>query len=202
MFHQRGSCLQSAVIAGAIFLALGVYFSITRPAPPVPAATEVAAIVPSATPTARPTATPEPTATSTPVPYASGGLGLSASELTARFGPRRPDVAPGFWRYGLYIVALLDDRAWYIERQYHAPVTVAEAQAEWQGLLPADATLVRTYQPEGRPETHVGLFFSPTLAGQLPSAAWPGGEPGNFTVHFNQYAQGVERMIIATGNNP
>ena len=43
MFHQRGSCLQSAVIAISIFLALGVYFSITRPAPPVPAATEVAA---------------------------------------------------------------------------------------------------------------------------------------------------------------
>lgn len=94
----------------------------------------------------------------------------------------------------------------YIDRQWKTKNTVTPEfiKIESQKLIPLDCKLVETYSPEGRPETIVLLYISESLKSRFnsSSSSWIGGEPGNFTVQYNQYEYGITRMIIATGNNP
>lgn len=159
--------------------------------------------IPTNTDTPSPTHTPFPTATATPTPtttYASGGLGLHQTEWEAQYGSGTPDVFGT--KYADYTVLFHNQQIWYIERQWENPVPVDDIHDEAGQLIPLDAQLVDTYSPEGRPETTVHLFFSESLKARFDNGVWTGGKPGNFGIQYNDYGEGVTRMIVATGDNP
>lgn len=188
--------LLALVIVGACTAALQRRFP-AAPRPTPIAATAASTAPPS--PTSPPAPTPPPT-----VAFRSGGLGLALADWRARYGPG--DIQPtGYIRYAdTWELLPLGDYATYIERLYAAPVTLPYAQGNSRPLLPADAALIKTYSPDGRPETLVELWHSPSLAAYLGDAdPWEGGAPGEFIVLFKIDSTGaVDRMVITTGNNP
>lgn len=163
-----------------------------------------------------PTNTSEPTNTLAPAgepessnTAASGGLGLSQTEWEQTHTQTGKDILGSIYDEK-YVVVFQADNVWYIERQWSTEnaVTPDAVEAESQSLIPADSQFVKTYTPEGRPETTVNLYMSESLKSRfnpedsITGDWWTGGEPGNFTVQYNQYDAGVTRMIIALGNNP
>jgi hypothetical protein len=151
------------------------------------------------------------TTTPTNIPasiFASGGLGLSQSDWEkTHFKADLGYLAIGTGYDGKYDVMFRESNIWYIERQWsmNNAVTSDVVMAESQGLIPTDSQFIKTYSPEGRPETVVNLYFSESLKSRFNSEdfdSWIGGESGNFTVQYNQYEYGITRMIIALGNNP
>lgn len=134
---------------------------------------------------------------------ASGGLGLSQAEWERDHKERGKDLF-GVKYDDAYTVIFRKGNVSYIERQWRTSNAVNEAQVvtEIQSLIPGDSELIRTYSPEGRPETTVRLYRSDYLKSRFGSDAWVGGEPGNFIGQYNKYEHGVTRMIISTGNNP
>lgn len=196
MKKKRG-CLFWIGIGFVLFI-VAIAFSVLRspgPATPPPAAT--ATLSPTQTPTPMPTPTPAPAATAT----APVILGSSLDAWRARYG--EPTERFGYQVFGAWeILPLPGGQAQHIERTYDPAVAPAIALADAATLLPVDAVLLRTYSPDGRPETIVDLYHSPTLAAQLPATAWIGGEPGQFVVLRNEFPEGVSRIVIASGNNP
>ena len=81
-------------------------------------------------------------------------------------------------------------------------VTPEEALAEGQQFAPVDASQLETYSPDGRPETMVNLFISPSLVERFEADVFIGGQPGNFTIQYNIVEGQITRMIVALGNNP
>ncbi len=156
------------------------------------------------------TPTPPSTFTTTPtnIPvsiFISGGLGLSQSDWEKTHSKTDLDyLAIGTGYDGKYDVMFRESNIWYIERMWDMSnaVTPDFVMAESQDLIPADSQFIKTYNPEGRPETVVNLYFSESLNSRFTSEDFVGGEPGNFTVQYNQYEYGITRMIIALGNNP
>lgn len=145
-----------------------------------------------------------------PSSFLSGGLGLAKNEWENAHELTGDDVFGAIYDEK-YIVAFQVDTVWYIEQQWTTEnaLTPEEVEAESQNLIPADSILVETYSPEGTPETIVNLYFSESLKTRFNDedssfgSWWTGGEPGNFTVQYNQYEGiGITRMIIALGNNP
>jgi hypothetical protein len=185
---QRHGCLYYVGLGLLAFLALGIcgaLANIINPRTPASPAPERAAIV-----------TPAPTATNTPAPAI---FGSNLAAWRARYG--EPVERFGYQVFGTWEILTMDDLTWQIERIYDPPVPVTAALADAATLLPADATLLRTYSPDGRPETIVDLYVSPSLAQLLPAAAWIGGDPGQFVVIHHDYPEGESRIIIAAGNN-
>jgi hypothetical protein len=141
----------------------------------------------------------------------SGGLGLSRNEWEqSHFKTDLNYTVFGTGYEGGYDVVFQEEKVWSIERQWNreAAVTPDEVEAESKTLIPTDHQLVKTYHPDGRPETVVNLYRSEWLKNRFNSESsmmgnwWTGGEPGNFTVQYNIYDYGVSRMLIAIGNNP
>ena len=192
---------------------------------------------PAPTDTPVPTNTSEPLPTNTPVPtntslpptntpevtntpvlasdsgngYSSGGLGLSRLDWEQKHTETSLDYQPiGTGYDNKYDVMFQVGNVWYIERQWNTNdfVTVDEVKIESQNLIPLDSQLIETYNPEGRPETVVNLYFSESLKNRFKNEDslfgnwWTGGESGNFTVQYNVYDGEVGRMIISIGNNP
>lgn len=198
MKKKRG-CLFWIGIGFVLFVVAIAFSALRGPsrATPQPAAT--ATLSPTQTQTPMPTSTPAATATA-PAP-APATLGSSLDAWRARYG--QPTERFGYHVFGAWeILPLPGGQAQHIERTYDPAVAPAVALADAAALLPADAVLLRTYSPDGRPETIVDLYHSPTLAAQLPATAWVGGEPGEFVVLRNEFPEGVPRIVIASGNNP
>ncbi|MCG3208597.1 MAG: hypothetical protein FOGNACKC_02208 [Anaerolineae bacterium] len=224
------------VVGGCCLAGVELFYFI--PNQPKPAATEISAASPTDTPiqpTATsipptptplsPASTPTPTPTSvpstpTPAPifasdngdgYSSGGLGLSRSDWEQNHTATNLDYNPLGTGYDhTYDVMFQVGNVWYIERQWPAgdAATVDIIDNETQNLIPADSQFIKTYSPDGRPETTVNLYFSESLKSRFDSADnefgnwWAGGEPGNFIVQYNKYDFGITRMIFSIGNNP
>lgn len=190
MKKKRG-CLFWIGIAFVLFIVAIGFSALRSPTPASPPATGA--------PTAAPTPAPAPVATATaPAPAI---LGAMLSDWQAQLGA--PADRNGYKVFDPW--ELLDfghGHAQHIERIYDPAVAPAVALADAAALLPADAVLLRTYSPDGRPETIVDLYHSAALAAQLPATAWIGGEPGQFIVLRNEFSDGVQRIVIATGNNP
>ncbi len=192
----------AVVQAGALRSTTEVAATTATPRPPT--RTPKPTKTPRPTRTPRPTKTPRPTATPTVPVLRSGGLGLTVEEWEARYGPG-VETQLGWMLYrDTWEVAPLGDHIMHIERLYSESVSVPFAQGNAGPMLPADATLVQTYSPEGRPEALVELYESPSLAAQLADEEFnTAGEAGQFIVLFKVNPAGtVDRMIIATGNNP
>ena len=97
-------------------------------------------------------------------------------------------------------------RYWQID----SPVSAGDALSATNLYKSSDAQYVRSYSPEGRPETTVQVYTSAVLAERLGTDPqfWIGGEPGTFIVQYNEYVDhhqlpvGVSQVILSTGNNP
>ena len=138
-------------------------------------------------------------------PFYSGGLGLTQEEWEQLHGLGSADPS-GFISYenGTYLVGFQEGKVWHIERPWgpETPLTVEDARAESQNLIPADRQYLQAYSPEGRPDLVVDLYLSPSLASRFSGDWWTGGEPGNFTVTYSVSGYSVSRMVIALGNTP
>lgn len=169
--------------------------------------------LPTATPTVKPTSTKRaitPTKTPTPIKktptatpvaeelFASGGLGLDKASFEKTRTATGKDIIGTIYDNTI-IVAFKDDKVWYIEQQW-SDVDAKTIEAWSKTLMPTDATLIRTYNPAGRPETTVMLYMSESMKDHF--NLWVGGEPGNFIVQYNTYDGRVTRSIISVGNNP
>jgi hypothetical protein len=141
-------------------------------------------------------------APNTSMVFVSEGLGLTREEWEAQMGSGEPDVLPGFRVYGDTIVTFIDDKVIYLERQWADPVSSEIALAEGVRFIPKDSQQLRIYSPDGRPETIVHLFNSPSLALQFDADSFILGSPGDFTVQYNSFEGEVQRMIVGLGNNP
>lgn len=177
------------------------------PTPTAPTSTAPTSTAPTAT--NLPASTPTPTQTSAPTaiasrePLRSGGLGLPISEWEAKYGPGER-TSFGTLYADTWEVPSFGDNVLHIERIYDEPVSIDFATGGTNMLLPQDRTRLQTYSPPGRPETLVDLYHSPSLAEYLgDNSMWSGGEPGQFIVLFKVNPAGtVDRVIVATGNNP
>lgn len=151
----------------------------------------------SAAPTLQPTAS-----TATPTGATSAGLGHDRATWDRQH--TNSGANAGFQDYdkGVFSLLFMDDKVWHLERNYKPSVLLARARTDAAELIPADATLVRTYHPEGFPELTVDLYLSPWLRDRFPAEDWTGGEPGNFIVIFNIYDGQISRSVIGLGNNP
>ncbi len=91
-------------------------------------------------------------------------------------------------------------RYWQID----SPVSAGDALSATNLYKSSDAQYVRSYSPEGRPETTVQVYTSAVLAERLGTDPqfWIGGELGTFIVQYNEYPEGVSQVILGTGNNP
>ena len=146
----------------------------------MPAPTATAIPLPAPAP---PTAAPQPA-------FDSGGLGLARPEWERAHGRPQRDVG-GFIDYegGRFNIAFMGDNVWRIERSWgdQGAVPLDAARAESRGLIPPDATFVRTYAARG--DRTVDLYTSESLKSRFPAGPWTGGEPGDL-------------IVLATGNNP
>ena len=130
--------------------------------------------------------------------FASGGLGLDKASFEKTRTATGKDIIGTIYDNTI-IVAFKDDKVWYIEQQW-SDVDAKTIEAWSKTLMPTDATLIRTYNPAGRPETTVMLYMSESMKDHF--NLWVGGEPGNFIVQYNTYDGRVTRSIISVGNNP
>jgi hypothetical protein len=165
---------------------------------------EVIAVIPAVPPPTPQPVNPPPAAPE-PIPFASGGLGLSQQEWEQRYGPGSQSETPGYlWYQGRYLVAYQEGNVSYIEQRWspETAITIDDARAQSGGLIPTDRQYVQTYSPEGRPDLVVDLHLSQSLASRFSGNVWVGGQPGNFTVSYNVFETGVTRMVITLGNNP
>jgi hypothetical protein len=194
-------CLGSAGLA--ILLLSGGDTSSTQG--PIPAPAVTVPIPPTPAVVAPESPMPPPPAPEV-IPFNSGGLGLSQLEWELRHGQGSPGDPSGHIVYenGAYLVSFQEGNVWYIERQWSPdnPVTFDDARLQSGELIPADRQYIQTYSPEGRPEQVVDLYLSPSLQSRFRGNWWVGGAPGNFTVAFDVYDSGVNRMAITLGNNP
>jgi hypothetical protein len=194
--RKRG-CVWWLLVVLAIMLLCGMPFFVADRMGLIPRLTPT----PAPTATVTPTPAPLPTATVTPTPAPPPGIGSTVATWQAAYG--QGQEKNGYQIYGDWETLVFPgDLVQHIERTYDPPVPIAQAKQDITSLLPADATLIETYTPEGRPETTVDLYSSPSLAIQLPADAWPGGEPGQFIVLYKDFGEGVAVVIIGTGNNP
>ncbi len=194
-----------------------VHVAIAHTDTPVPtleivALTEMVAPTPIPLPTHTPglaTGVPLPTDTPTRGPtalpvmaeYNSGGLGQPLEWWVSKFGEGVQGVV-GATVYGVYAVRFSSGNANYIEHQLVGVSDPDAVLAEARSLMPVDSQLVNTYSPEGRPETTVLLHMSESLKARFDEGSFVGGEPGNFTIQFKTFEEGIPVLIIATGNNP
>lgn len=108
--------------------------------------------------------------------YPSGGLGLSLDDFDALYGPGEPGQA--YMQYPLqngmyYVGATKSQRAVsYIERSWNqgSGVSLDDAQAEAESLLPDDAKFIESYQANSARilyGTHVDRYQSRTISQRL-----------------------------------
>jgi Bacterial SH3 domain len=166
-----------------------------------PTSTPAPTHTPLPTNTAPPIATP--TSTATPAPTATPVVAIFGSEMsawTARYGT--PITRFGYQVFGDWeVLPMPGNRVRHMERVYDPPTTLTTARTDVAIMLPSDATFARSYSPDQSPEILVDLYESPILASNLPSDAWVNAEPGQFTVLYFSYPEGVSRVVIASGNN-
>ncbi len=161
--------------------------------------------LPVVSPTLRGLPTPTPQVktkpTPPPTPVQPPGFGSPLTAWRATYG--QPTKAYGYEKYGVWeVLPLPGGIVQHMERIYDPAVTRAKAWGDVTALLPKDSELVDTYSPPGRSEVIVDVYSSAELLAALPDSAWQGGTPGEFIVIYNQAAKGINRVVIAAGNNP
>lgn len=166
-------------------------------------------------PAAAPQTTTAETEPTSGTPLVSGGLGLTRAQWTALHGQGTADPALGERYNGGYIVYYQPDTTEVdaiggMEFQWSAsaPQTMANARAASKNLIPADSTLVKTYELSGRT---VDLYMSTWLRDRFPATMkikdsdfpiWINGEPGNFIVLYRVTEARVTSIVLGLGNNP
>ncbi len=160
--------------------------SATATLPPAPSM-----IPPTSTPTMRPpTATLTVASTTVPTntplpPSASGGLGLSKSEVEKLYGKGNPSTA------NRNNVAY-DDRGMQVSYPFTVPQNVDQVTRTWdpeialevgrteiKAYMPADAQFIQTLTVRN---ITVDVYRSAWLATRFPKGPWGKGEPGSFTI--------------------
>jgi hypothetical protein len=137
----------------------------------------------------------------TPTP-APALLGSEYAIWAAAYG-EPTEGSGGYQVYGDWeILDFGAGRAQHVERQYDPAAPIDTVLADVAAILPADSVLVSEYSPEGRPEAKVSLYSSASLATLLPDSAWSNAGPGQFIVIYKVFDEGVQRVIVGTGNNP
>jgi len=163
-----------------------------------------------------PTNTPiPPTATNIPASptpleptvdsYKSGGLGLPKVEWEQEHIETPLDWGFGTGYDNSYDVLFQQDNVWMIQKQWDTDQsgTLDEIELISSQLIPDDGEYIKTYTPEGRPETTVLVYISDSLATRFDADFWSYAEPGVFTVQYNTYeGLGIGSMIISIDDNP
>ncbi len=147
-------------------------------------------------------------------PAFSRSLGLTRSEWEQVHGAPIDNLGT-IYQYGAERgirkdVIFSNDFVRILYWQIDSPVSAGDALSATDLYKPSDAQYVRSYSPEGRPETTVQVYTSAMLAERLGTDPqfWIGGEPGTFIVQYNEYVDhhqlpvGVSQVILSTGNNP
>jgi hypothetical protein len=140
--------------------------------------------------------------------FASGGLGLSMEAFTARYGESRRLPLGHFFALenGVMFAIHNDDLPiQVIDREFATGVSIDEARAASQELMPEDAVFQETIVTSLG--VTVDLYTSESLLAIFPTEEdWPGAEPGQFSVGYFQYDPdaGVDQVTtfsMATGNS-
>ena len=163
------------------------------------------------TPTLLPTHTPviTPTLTITPtLALVSGGLGLSKAAWETTH--RQTDAnGLGFQPAGVvydhkYDVVFREGNVWQIEQRWLTSNLVRPEQAaeESSRLIPGDRQLVRMYNPPGRPESVVNVYYSASLQERFAAKDWIYEKPGAFSVQFDSLDTVIVRMVIRLDDVP
>lgn len=190
----------------------GIIVTILTPKEPPVLTTndEIPTIVPSKTPDT-PTSnstnipahtdTPEPTHTLEPFP--SEGLGMSKLQWEQSHIETGTEFGMTVYDDGTYLVIFVDENIQSLEPAI-GKLSIKESRAFAETFLPVDRQFVETYSPEELSFLTVDLYMSESLKGRFSSDWFIGGDPGSFIVVYGDDDDDgrIERIIIATGNNP
>lgn len=139
----------------------------------------------------------------TPLPFESGGLGITREQWEGWAGGGTQE-ATGYAYEGGYHVSYQADVSGVssvslIDRDYDS-LDIAGSRRASEYLLPSDRVFVRTTTPtQGRA---VDYYTSEWLKGRLPANLFVGGAPGSFTVVFRLTEGRITSIVVAPGNNP
>lgn len=104
---------------------------------------------------------------------------------------------------GAYLVIFADENIQYLEPTIDE-LSIEQARSVAEALIPEDSQFVETYTPEGLEFMTVDLYQSEALKDRFTADWFIGGDPGSFTMVYGDDDDDgqIERIVIATGNNP
>lgn len=147
------------------------------------------------------TDTPEPIHTLET--FYSEGLGIEKLQWEQSHIETGTEFGMTVYDDGTYLVIFVDENIQYLEPSID-DLSIEEARTFVEKFLPADKQFVETYSPEGLSFLTVDLYVSESLKSRFTSDWFIEGETGSFTVIYGDDDDDgrIERIIIATGNNP
>lgn len=135
--------------------------------------------------------------------YPSGGLGLTKGEWEKRHGPPRDEPAPLLSYEGdHYLVIFSGDNVWNPTHYpaYGEGVSLAQARAAAQKLMPEDTRATKSYRPDR--DRLVELYRSEFLRERFRGDMWGESEPGTFLVLYKPTGGKIQTIITRTGDQP
>lgn len=129
----------------------------------------------------------------------SNGLGLSQKQWEINHKKTGKDII-GIIYDEKYIVQHFGKNIKYIEHKKNT--SEEQIIKESSKLIPNDAIKIKSYSPEGRPETIVIIYKSKYLQNRFKADKFINAKSGVFILQYNRYKNDVGRFIISIGNNP
>lgn len=149
-----------------------------------------------------PTLTQRPTPIKETPAYQSKGLGLARGNWEASHTPTGDGAVGPEYDGNIEIMLDEQDRIHHMERIFRPGIAAVEVKKIGESFIPEDSKFIKTYTPEGRPEMTVHVYRSESLAQRFDEQWFFSSSPGTFIIFYNKYDGMVDRLVIATGDNP